>query len=108
MARSPIEMKVDQACGFDPASVPPPIKLECPHCKAEKMARRLEHDPPNTWIVCSACPKCIKEGDQPDVTYYDKLGRMLDLDGNCHRNETIEEDHGRGIIWQDRRGTVVL
>jgi hypothetical protein len=88
--RSPIESMIDAVvvcvkCGASKkqgCDCFTPIKLKCPHCKKEKMARREDHDPPRTWTVLTACSDCINEGDRPEVLYYDKLGRMLDIDGN--------------------------
>jgi hypothetical protein len=62
MGRSPIEMMVDQACGFDRAAWERQrsldlIKLYCPVCKKEKLVDRVKDDPPGA-VLKLKCPNC--------------------------------------------------
>lgn len=77
--RSPIEMMVDQACGFDRASYTPPpqVTLRCPHCKRTKRVAMDKTDPAGTAVVETACDKCGEVGDRPEVHYYDAQGRWF-------------------------------
>ena len=79
-ALSPIEMTIDKACGFDRDSfVPPPqVTLRCPACKAEKQVALDKTDPPNTAIVETTCPKCMRAGDFEQVLYFDATGNQLE------------------------------
>lgn len=78
MTRSPIEMLVDQACGFDPATAPklPQITLRCPECNRTKEVRKDSTDLKNAAVVEIQCDKCNR-GDFSEVFYYDAEGRQL-------------------------------
>lgn len=83
MIRSPIEMMVDKACGFDPSKVEPRdlVTLRCPTCKKEKPVDRDKSDPPGTAIVAVDCPDC-NEGDFEDVHYYRADGTEIIVEGD--------------------------
>jgi len=77
MRRSPIEMMVDQACGFDASKMPDVeyVTLKCTHCGRTKRAPKDETDPQGTARVEVACPECTGSGDRPEVHYYDAQDR---------------------------------
>ena len=82
--RSPIEMMVDRACGFDPnATAAPRVTLRCPSCKREKDALLDPTDPPGTAVVLVQCPECHR-GDKVEINYFDKSGKqvLVPLDGD--------------------------
>lgn len=86
MARSPIDMMVDEACGFD-QNAPRPLRdtvtLRCPMCQTSKIVDRHKSDPPNTAVVESSCLKCHKSGDFENVNYLNSAGSQIDLDGRA-------------------------
>lgn len=79
--RSPIEMMVDRACGFDRAAAEkrPTVTLRCPTCQQTKAADLDATDPPGTAVVQVTCPKC-NAGDFAEVIYFDASGKQLGLD----------------------------
>lgn len=80
VGRSPIEMMVDKACGFDASAPRPPrVTIYCPKCKRRQSVAKHETDPPNTATVCIQCPKC-NSGDFDTPSYYDAQGRELDFE----------------------------
>ena len=77
MARSPIEMMVDKACGFDPSAPRKPrVMLYCPKCKRRQSAALDPTDPPGTATVIVQCPKC-NGGDFDTPKYQDASGAEL-------------------------------
>lgn len=78
MARSPLEMMIDQATGYDPSKVKPRdlVTISCPQCKQAKRVERHFTDPPGTAEVRSHCPKC-NPGDHELVDYFDAKGRQI-------------------------------
>lgn len=86
MARSPIEMMIDKACGFDLASAPKieRIMLKCPHCGRTSSAPKDETDPQGTARVEVSCPDCTKEGDRPQMHYYDSSGQWFNGEKFVH------------------------
>lgn len=77
MVRSPIEMMVDRACGFDPnAPSKPTVLLYCPKCKRRQRASVDDTDPPRTATVIIQCPKCVG-GDFDSPKYQDASGKEL-------------------------------
>lgn len=91
--RSPIEMMVDKACGFD-ASNPPPsepeILLTCPKCGKEKMTPKLKTDP--VWAVrctllCRSCWGDAKGGGQSSISLK-YLPRKRDFSQVLHQNQS--------------------
>lgn len=85
MSRSPIEMMVDRACGFDPLKPYPRVTLRCPKCRREQSAATDPTDPPNTAVVLCVCPKC-HDGSKVEVDYFDAKGRQIDLEGKPMKN----------------------
>lgn len=75
--RSPIEMLVDRACGFDPYAPRDDVLLRCPKCGREKSAARDSTDPPGTSLVVLQCPECV-QGDFDVPGYYDAEGNELE------------------------------
>lgn len=80
MARSPIEIMIDEATGYKPMSNPwrALILLRCPLCSREKGAPLDPTDPPGTAVVLAPCDKCDHGGLKPEVHYYDAEGRWFD------------------------------
>ncbi len=80
MARSPIEMMVDQACGFDQSvqrpAPKPRVMLRCPKCGRKQKAALDDMDPPGTATVIIQCPKCCG-GDFDSPLYEDANGKEL-------------------------------
>jgi len=89
MARSPIEIMIDQACGFVPNGNPKPplITLRCPNCKRTKSAPIDPTDPPGTAIVEATCDQCNDGSGFPEVHYFNKRGLWFD-----------------GLIWRKPKG----
>lgn len=85
-SRSPIEMMVDEACGFDRANYTPPpqITLRCLRCKRTKSAPIDPTDPPGTAIIESLCDKCDDGGGFPETLYFDKDGRWFNGEAFVH------------------------
>lgn len=76
-ARTPIEMMVDKACGFDPAKTSePPVILRCPKCGCSKTTVRSDADPIGTREVIAMCPKCVETGPYL-TTCLDKDGKEI-------------------------------
>lgn len=78
MARSPIEMMIDQATGNDPSKAPPRVTLHCPKCRRTKRVLKDETDPEGTAKVEVVCDKCDDGGGFPEIHYYDAAGRWFD------------------------------
>lgn len=80
MARSPIEMMIDQATGYDPAAPKPPrrpkVMLHCPKCGRKQKADMDKDDPPGTAVVQVQCPKCVG-GDFDTPAYFDANGNEI-------------------------------
>lgn len=80
MSRSPIEMMIDKATGFDPNAPKPPRKpmvmLYCPKCKRRQKSPLEADDPPGTATVIIQCPKC-NGGDFDSPKYQDAAGNEL-------------------------------
>lgn len=78
--RSPIEMMVDKACGFDPSNPPQPrelpIELHCPKCKEVLKVDADETDPEGTAKIETACPKCQTEDFK--ISYFDAEGKLIE------------------------------
>lgn len=73
--RSPIEMMVDQACGFDPdAPENQPVTLMCPDCKKTKSVSRDKTDPAGTAFIHLSCPDCWKDGGFENPSFFDVNG----------------------------------
>jgi hypothetical protein len=80
-ARSPIEMMVDRACGFDPDKPPPKraepdIALCCPSCEETLMVYGDKTDPPGTSRVETDCPKCAT--GEFKISYFDADGNLIE------------------------------
>lgn len=75
--RSPIEMMVDKACGYDPAKAVPTITLRCPVCSKEKEVGRHRTDPKEAKVVLSECLDCGKSGGFEEVWYLDSTGKEI-------------------------------
>ena len=74
--RSPIEMMVDAACGFDPEANAP-VVLYCPSCGRSKPTYLDKSDPEGTVRIESPCPDCkASTGDLPPV-YLGADGREI-------------------------------
>ena len=99
--RSPIEMMVDKACGFDPnAPQPPRVTLRCPKCKKEKDAAMDQTDPPGTAVVLTQCPECVG-GDFSTVDYFDKDGKEASA---VQEGRLVLQDHWTLVLApSDRR-----
>lgn len=79
MARSPIEIMIDEATGSTGGNPrPAPILLRCQMCKRTKKAPVDPTDPPGTAVVEAPCDKCDDGGLKPEVHYYDAEGRWFD------------------------------
>jgi hypothetical protein len=80
MARSPIEMMIDKACGYDPSKRPSPrppaVILRCPSCAKEKGTWKHKSDPVGTAVVQSRCPECCG-GDFDTPIYFDHAGKEI-------------------------------
>lgn len=82
--RSPIEMMIDKACGFDPSGpAPERVTLRCPQCRRTLRVLRDDTDPENASTVEVICDKCDHGGLKPEVSYYDDRGNQIDIDGNA-------------------------
>lgn len=84
MRRSPIEMMVDRACGFDPDAPSARqdfVILRCPECKKQRSVDREKSDPPGTVVVETSCLDCHKSGDFENVDYFNVKGEQINLDG---------------------------
>ena len=82
MVRSPIEIMIDQATGYDPAKAKPRkpmVLLYCPKCKRRQKSPLEPDDPPGTATVIIQCPKCIG-GDFDLPKYQDAAGNELSAD----------------------------
>ncbi len=79
-ARSPIEMMVDQACGYDPdAPLPPKVLLECPICQRTKLVEKDKSDPEGAVRIVYKCNTCEPPGAGFDsLRYFDKDGKEID------------------------------
>jgi len=83
--RSPIEMMVDQACGFDREAweagraerEAKMIILRCPFCQKERKQNPDKKDPKGTKIVLCNCPQCVDVGHYCDTVYLDANGKSL-------------------------------
>lgn len=73
MARSPIEMMVDKACGFSQEDI---VKLRCPACGKEKYVAREAHDLPGTHTIEANCPDCPADGFE-EVLYFREDGTQI-------------------------------
>ncbi len=77
-ARSPIEMMVGKACGFNPESPEHlPIELYCPKCKKKKTVTRDKSDPVDAVKLELKCPECFEEGTFESLIYIDKSGKEI-------------------------------
>lgn len=80
MARSPIEIMIDQATGYDPSAPKPPRKpmvmLRCPKCGRKQKSAMEPDDPPGTATVVIQCPKC-NAGDFDTPSYEDANGNEI-------------------------------
>lgn len=82
--RSPIEMLVDKACGYDPDKETktrkpepgPDIEMSCPECREVLMVYGDESDPEGTAKIETACPKC-STGDFK-ISYFDSEGNLIE------------------------------
>jgi hypothetical protein len=76
--RSPIEMLIDKACGFDRENYKPDfITLRCPQCKREKRAPRDASDLPGTAIVVAHCNECSGEDNGLYPEYFRENGTQI-------------------------------
>ena len=64
-SRTPIERMVDEACGHDTLSAPPPflIRLRCPTCGGEKLVERHTVDPCKAVLCVFPCQDCEDDGN---------------------------------------------
>lgn len=83
MRRSPIEILIDRATGFEPGGSAPRVeyvRLYCPRCRKEKRARRLPCDPPaNLGVeptVELPCPDCWTAADA-DTPAFQRMGEHV-------------------------------
>lgn len=76
-SRSPIEMMVNKACGYDPAKTVPTVTLRCPVCSKEKEVGRHRTDPEETKVVLSSCAECSSLGNSAEVRYLDSTGKEI-------------------------------
>lgn len=81
MARHPLEMMIDRACGLEPGweeklTARDLVTLRCPVCKQEKQVDRLDHDLPGTAIVEANCPSCPVGGFE-EVNYFRADGTQI-------------------------------
>ena len=77
MARSPIEMMIDQACEFDASkTVEWPVTIRCPICRTQKGAWRDKSDPKGTKVVEYPCAKC-DDKSFGDPLYYSADGERI-------------------------------
>ena len=76
--RSPIEMMIDKACGFDRAAFEKnTVMLRCPECKRTKRVERHVSDLPGTATVEAHCDKCNGE-DNGQVQYFRADGTQIE------------------------------
>ncbi len=74
--RSPIEMMVDQACGFDP-SKHRMILLKCPACGKSKTVERDDTDPEDAEAVVFSCPACWFDPKTDQPIWLDKNEKQI-------------------------------
>lgn len=78
MARSPIEMMIDKACGItEPLEPVEMITLRCPECGREKSAEKHFTDLPGTAVVVAHCDKCPCEDNGVYPTYFAADGTQI-------------------------------
>ena len=75
--RSPIEMMIDKATGYDPSKKPDLITLRCPQCGREKKAARDKSDLPGTSVVVAHCDKCPGEDNGLYPEYFQADGTQI-------------------------------
>lgn len=79
-ARTPIEMMVDKACGFDstaPLAPRGPI-MWCPDCEKQLVTQLHPSDPSGTVVISFPCLECIDQTKPfPAPQYYDSTGKEL-------------------------------
>lgn len=77
--RSPIEIMVDRACGFDAdtAQAVERIELRCPTCAQTRRVAREPQDPDGARVVEITCPKCIGDAETVPVVYRDANGAVI-------------------------------
>lgn len=82
MSRSPIEMMIDRACGYDPTNDPKRdfVTLRCPMCKRTKKVDRDKLDPPNTTTVEVPCDRCDRGGLKAEINYFNAAGQHIDFE----------------------------
>ena len=77
MARTPIEIMIDRACGIPDNAVPlTPITLHCISCGRQQRAPRDPTDLPGTVVIKTRCPECVG-GDFAEILYFDAAGKQL-------------------------------
>lgn len=79
MSRSPIEIRIDQACGIEAAPASKPsrlVLLECPQCRRTKWVPRDKSDPPSAAKVVAHCNECPGE-DHGLIDYFDAAGQQI-------------------------------
>lgn len=79
MARSPIEIMIDRACGIPDGPARHPVErvtLFCPSCKSWKLVEKHESDPEGTSEVHVLCPDC-HDGEFDDPRYFNSHGDEL-------------------------------
>ena len=77
MARTPLEILIDRACGIPDNEAPPtPITLHCIACGRKQRARRDPSDLPGTAVVQARCPECVG-GDFDEILYFDAQGKQI-------------------------------
>jgi phage FluMu protein Com len=79
--RSPIEMMIDAACGYDPSkpqkkAAEPDIEMRCPECAEVLMVHRDETDPEGTAKIETACPRCRTADFK--ISYFDAKGELIE------------------------------
>lgn len=81
MGRSPIEIMIDQACGFTEVVRPrplPQIKIACPVCLKEDMTVRRNRDPKRAAVLEVPCPDCSAGmGETVEFCYRDAAGQPI-------------------------------
>lgn len=78
MARTPLDIMIDRACGFD-ALKPLTIMMRCPHCRAQKVVQRRSIDPVRATLLCYPCPSCEPSAASAEAVYLDGQGRQVPL-----------------------------